>query len=85
MAYSKKKSCTKRKSTKSAKTLKVGSVVSFYNVADKCKVNTKITGFIKRSNKKGREIKLAYGKDHGTKVFRIVSNTKSKKKSSKRH
>ena len=84
MAYSKKKSCakrkscTKRKACTKGKELKVGSIVSFYNVKSKCKVKTPIKGFIKRSIKNGREVKLAHGKSNGTKVYRIVSNTKKR-------
>jgi len=71
------KSISRKKSHK----LKIGSVVSFYNLKDKCKVNKSIKGFIKRSNKKGRDIKIAYATDNGTKVYRIVEN----KKRSTRH
>ena len=76
---------TKRRSSKSSKRqLKTGSVTSFYNVATKRKERGPIDGVISRSNKKGRTIKLAYTVNkYDEKLYRIISNTKSKKKSSR--
>jgi hypothetical protein len=72
---------TKRRSSGSSKRqLKTGSVTSFYNVATKRKERGPIDGIISRSNKKGRTIKLAYTVNkYDEKLFRIISNTKSKK------
>jgi hypothetical protein len=75
-----KSSLKKRSSHK--KNLQIGSIVSFYNVGERKKVNKAIKGFITRSNKKGREIRLAYATDKGDKLYRIVGN--SKKRSSRR-
>lgn len=79
------KKVSKKNSKKCPKKLAIGDVVSFYNVKDKRKVKKSIKGFVSKSNKKGRTIKFAYAKDNGTKVMRIVSNTKSKSKRTSRH
>lgn len=68
------KSQVKRKSNKH---LKIGTVVSFYNVKEKKSVRKAIKGFMKRSTIKGRDITIAYASDNGTKICRIVGNRKS--------
>ena len=57
------------------KTPKVGDSITFYDVGNRVNVKTKIKSFITKSNKKGRVIKLAVGKNKsGDKVYRIVQN-----------
>ena len=57
------------------KTPKVGDSITFYDVGNRTNVKTKIKSFVTKSNKKGRVIKLAVGKNKmGDKVYRIVGN-----------
>ena len=72
-----------------AREKKVGSKLSFRNVRTRRSTSLPIEGIMKRSNKKGRTIGIAFAHTrNGEKVYQIVSNEKRKvsrrRKSSKR-
>jgi menaquinone-dependent protoporphyrinogen IX oxidase len=56
-----------------SKQYEIGDKVSFYDVANRKKVNTYIDKFILRSNKKGQRIRIAVGENkYGDKIYRII-------------
>lgn len=74
MIGGKKRTSKKSKIVKS-RTPKIGDSLNFYDVGKRVNIKTKIRSFITKSNKKGRAIKLAVGKNKsGDKVYRIVAN-----------
>lgn len=83
---SRSRSQNRRRTRPSLRNLQIGSTLDFYNVGlRRFERNRPIEDIFTRSNEKGRTITFAYGiGKQGDELYQIISNTKSRSKSSRR-